>query len=106
MVKNPFGLYHVAWMSYPPSPGLSQMRTLTTSSQLIDFLDWPFHQQVLSRIFWKAGRFRPAPIGAAGFVSEPGDSSPQRMGWEGVGGCWSFLRHSAERIVSLNIRSL
>jgi predicted transposase YbfD/YdcC len=26
--------------------GRIEMRTLTTSSQLVDFLDWPFHQQV------------------------------------------------------------
>jgi hypothetical protein len=52
------------------------MRTLTTSSQLVDFLDWPFHKQVLSRIFWKAARFRPAPIGAAGFASEPMSAIP------------------------------
>jgi predicted transposase YbfD/YdcC len=26
--------------------GRIELRTLTTSSQLIDFLDWPFHQQV------------------------------------------------------------
>ena len=82
------------------------MRTLTTSSQLIDFLDWPFHQQVLSRIFWKAARFRPAPIGAAGFVSEPGDSSPGGWGGKGLREAGRSSVVPREQIASLNIRSL